>query len=65
LVERKSSDVGWITLNCPKTLNVLSDAMLEDVIHATDALDLDDSIHCLVLTGCSKKPLPLVRTFRK
>jgi 1,4-dihydroxy-2-naphthoyl-CoA synthase len=54
LVERKSSDVGWITLNRPKTLNALSDAMLEDVLHATHALDSDDSIRCLVLTGSSK-----------
>ncbi|GKY91488.1 hypothetical protein MPSEU_000121000 [Mayamaea pseudoterrestris] len=53
LVERRDA-VGLLTLNRPKTLNALSDALFADLIHAATALDSDDSIRCLVLTGSSK-----------
>jgi enoyl-CoA hydratase/carnithine racemase len=46
--------VALITLNRPKALNALNDALFNDLIHASQALDGDDSIGCLVLTGSEK-----------
>lgn len=58
LVEKRSGEkkngVGLITLNRPKALNALSDALFDDLIHAARALDKDDEIGCLVLTGSEK-----------
>lgn len=50
----KKNGVGLITLNRPKALNALSDALFDDLIHAARALDKDDEIGCLVLTGSEK-----------
>jgi hypothetical protein len=46
--------VALITLNRPQALNALCDALFDDLIHAATAVDLDDSIGCLVLTGSTK-----------
>jgi hypothetical protein len=46
--------VGLITLNRPKTLNALSDALFDDLIHAAQALDQDDEIGSIVITGKGK-----------
>jgi len=43
-----------ITLNRPKALNALSDALLADLLHATSVLDQDPNIRCLVVTGSPK-----------
>ncbi len=55
LVDVKADDqTALITLNRPKALNALSDALLSDLLHATLVLDNDPNIRCLVLTGSSK-----------
>ena len=46
--------VGIITLNRPKALNALCDALFEDLIHAAKAFDADDDIGCMVITGSGK-----------
>jgi len=51
---RKDLGVGLITLDRPKALNALCDALFDDLIHAATALDEDDDIGCLVLTGSQK-----------
>ena len=48
------SNVGLITLNRPKVLNSLCDALFEDLIHASKTLNARDDIGCLVLTGSLK-----------
>lgn len=48
------NSVGLITLNRPKALNALCDDLFTDLIHASTALDQDDEIGCLVLTGSTK-----------
>jgi enoyl-CoA hydratase/carnithine racemase len=53
LTERDAA-VALITLNRPQALNALCDALFEDLIHAATAVDSDDSIGCLVLTGSTK-----------
>eukprot|EP00978_Attheya_sp_CCMP212_P017461 scaffold46537_cov44-Attheya_sp.AAC.1 len=59
LVEISDSDktggsVGIITLHRPKALNALSDALLEDLIHAARAFDKNPQIGCMVVTGSHK-----------
>lgn len=46
--------VGLITLNQPKSLNSLSDALFEDLIHAARALDGMDDVGSIVVTGKGK-----------
>lgn len=53
-VEKRDGGVGLLTLNRPKALNALCDALFEDLIHAGRALDEDMDIGCMVLTGSPK-----------
>jgi len=47
--------VALVRLNRPKALNALSDALLDDLLHATKALDDEDSeVGCMVITGSEK-----------
>lgn len=45
---------GWITLNRPKQLNALNDALMDELGAALKAFDADDAIGCIVLTGSDK-----------
>ena len=49
--ERKT---GLITLNRPKQLNALNDALMDELGQALQAFDLDDGIGCIVITGSEK-----------
>jgi enoyl-CoA hydratase len=49
--ERK---VGLITLDRPKALNALNDALMDELGHALLAFDADATIGCIVLTGSEK-----------
>jgi len=51
---QKEDKTALITLNRPKALNALSDALLQDLLHATSIIDQDPNIRCLVVTGSSK-----------
>ena len=46
--------VGLIELNRPKALNSLSDALFDDLIHATTSLNEMDDIGSIVITGKGK-----------
>lgn len=46
--------VGLITLNQPKSLNALSDALFDDLIHACKSLDEEKNIGSIVITGKGK-----------
>lgn len=46
--------VGWITLNRPKALNALNDALMDQLGAALLAFDADDDIGAIVLTGSEK-----------
>jgi enoyl-CoA hydratase len=46
--------VGLITLNRPKALNALSDQLVTELGRALDALEADDEIGAIVLTGSEK-----------
>ena len=45
---------GWITLERPKALNALNDALMEALGRALLAFDADDTIGCIVITGNDK-----------
>ena len=45
---------GVITLNRPKQLNALNDALMDDLGAALKAFDADDGIGCIVITGSEK-----------
>lgn len=46
--------VATITLNRPKALNALNDATMREVATATQALDADPAVGCIVITGSEK-----------
>ncbi|MEQ1807845.1 MAG: enoyl-CoA hydratase [Burkholderiaceae bacterium] len=45
---------GWITLNRPKQLNALNDALMTELGAALRAYDADAGIGCIVITGSEK-----------
>ena len=45
---------GLITLNRPKQLNALNDALMDELGAALLAFDADDAIGCIVVTGSAK-----------
>ena len=45
---------GWITLNRPKALNALNDALMDELGAALLAFDADEGIACIVVTGSEK-----------
>ena len=46
--------VALITLNRPKAFNALSDALMDELSQALDAVEADESIRAIVLTGGEK-----------
>jgi enoyl-CoA hydratase/carnithine racemase len=54
VAEDSENQVALMQLNRPKALNALSDAVLDDVLHAARVLDSDPKVRCLILTGSRK-----------
>jgi enoyl-CoA hydratase len=46
--------VATIGLNRPDALNALNSTMVREIVGALDALEADDSVRCVVLTGSDK-----------
>src|SRR3990172_4154666 len=53
LVETRGR-VGLITLNRPKALNALNDALMDDLGDALAKFDADENIGCMVITGSDR-----------
>ncbi|XP_013780083.1 enoyl-CoA hydratase, mitochondrial-like [Limulus polyphemus] len=55
-VEKKGEqqNIGLITLNRPKALNALCNALMKEVSETMDDLEADDSIGAIILTGSGK-----------
>jgi len=53
LVETRGR-VGLVTLNRPKQLNALNDALMNELGAALEALDADDGVGAIVITGNAK-----------
>lgn len=43
-----------VTLNRPKELNALNDALMDELGHALKAFDADEAVGCIILTGSEK-----------
>jgi enoyl-CoA hydratase len=43
-----------ITLNRPKALNALNSELLRELVHALDAVESDENLHAVVLTGSDR-----------
>ena len=46
--------VGIVTLNRPKQLNALNDALMNELGEALRAFDQDDAVGAIVITGSAK-----------
>ncbi len=46
--------VGTVRLNRPDALNALNSTMVRELVGALDALEADESVRCVVLTGSDK-----------
>ncbi|MEO1226503.1 MAG: enoyl-CoA hydratase [Pseudomonadota bacterium] len=54
LIVENRGKVGLITLNRPKALNALNGALIDELGQALDALEDDDAVGCIVITGSEK-----------
>ena len=54
LIVETRGHVGLITLNRPKALNALSSKVMDELTEALDAMEADDEIGAIVLTGSEK-----------
>ena len=53
-VRTEAEKVGIITLNRPKQLNALNDALMDELGAALKGFDADPSIGCIIITGSEK-----------
>ena len=53
-VRTEGEKVGIITLNRPKQLNALNDQLMNELGEALKALDADEKIGCMIITGSEK-----------
>ena len=52
LFERKEESIAVLTLNRPDIRNAITDlAIIDEIIHALEAVQADETIKCLVVTG--------------
>jgi len=55
LIERHADGYAVVTLNRPEALNALNSALFKDLADFLDAVEHDDTVRCLVLTGSGDK----------
>ncbi len=53
-VRTEAGKVGIVTLNRPKALNALNDALMTELGNALKAFDADEAIGCIVITGSER-----------
>src|ERR1043166_2963263 len=54
ILAKVEGGVGVITLNRPKALNALNNALLNELVTQLEAWDVDDAVRCIVLTGSDR-----------
>ena len=54
-IERHDDGYAVVTLNRPEALNALNSALFRDLAAFLDAVEHDDSVRCLILTGSGDK----------
>ena len=55
LIERHADGYAVVTLNRPEALNALNSALFADLAAFLDAVEHDDGVRCLILTGSGDK----------
>ncbi|RST51428.1 enoyl-CoA hydratase [Variovorax sp. MHTC-1] len=53
-VRTEAGKVGIVTLNRPKALNALNDALMTELGDALKAFDVDEAIGCIIVTGSER-----------
>ncbi len=53
-VRTEAGKVGIVTLNRPKALNALNDALMTELGDALKAFDADEAVGCIVITGSER-----------
>jgi enoyl-CoA hydratase len=53
-VRTEAGKIGIVTLNRPKALNALNDALMTELGHALKAFDADEAIGCIIVTGSER-----------
>ncbi|KAK6930289.1 Enoyl-CoA hydratase/isomerase [Dillenia turbinata] len=54
LVDKEQNGIAFITINRPKSLNSLTRSMMNDIAKAFKALDSDDSVKVIIITGSGR-----------
>ena len=54
IIAETRGTVGLITLNRPKALNALNDALIDEIGRALDGFEADEAVGCIVITGSEK-----------
>lgn len=54
IIAETRGKVGLITLDRPKALNALNDALIDEIGRALDGFEADEAIGCIVITGSEK-----------
>ena len=54
IIAEKKGNVGVVTLNRPKAMNALNEALVSELTRALDDFEVDPTIGCIVLTGSEK-----------
>jgi enoyl-CoA hydratase/carnithine racemase len=54
LIVEKADGYAVVTLNRPKALNAFNDQLMNELTEVVEALDADDAVRCLVITGSER-----------
>ncbi len=54
VLSEKRGRVGWVTLNRPKALNALNDALIDQLVAALQGFDSEKGVGGIVITGSDK-----------
>src|SRR5438552_16789468 len=54
VIVTREPPIAVVQLNRPEVLNALNEEVLDELVRALTALDDDDAIRCVVLTGSEK-----------
>jgi len=54
VLSEKRGRVGWVTLNRPKALNALNDALIDQLVAALQGFDSEKGVGAIVITGSDK-----------
>lgn len=54
ILTHREGGVATLTLHRPDRLNALTEAMIEELLHAVQAVSIDPQVRCVVLTGAGR-----------